>query len=905
MNLRIILPAHQIDRDRLPGQTVAVRCESPDGVRNLEVTARLRRSDGTTFELNPVAGTRTVFPFERRYRAGQYHIDVIARSKDGIEAWGTASLEITASRRIESVALDRDWGEVGDKISGRVKLSGSPVPGEKVRVQLLDARQRILVRADRPVADATAGFEFPIKDWMPMLVEVQALVMDGEEEVSSGYAYFRVTKRNRGRFNFVVWDWPHSTAPAPYAEEQLARLGCTVHLGGGAPPLTVAANGIAQVPYTTRILTNWTEDGYMKPTCWNDEPAVDDWVDSIVRRHEKSRQHGVFVYSLGDEGATKGCCVHPACLEAYRRYLEQQYGDIAALNESWGTNYNSFDEVNLLVKGDNDETEALRRGIYPRWYDRQAFKAYNFVKLCERFGKAFKEIDPEARTGFEGAGRFADGTDIDLICRTNGFWTPYPSLQDEVIRSIAPRDFIRSNWMGYQKDAESLLDNYWRMVTRGCDSVWWWRWDGLGDSYRGLLAPDLLPWAAIKEMQRDTQIVRDGLGTLLLKCRREDDGIAILYSFPSTFANKIASGPSYGQYEADHQAWHVILRSLGLQFSYVTDRMLRRGEFKASRYKVLILPQTEAIGPQEAEVIRSFAEKGGTVIADVRPGLYDGHCKPLDEGALDRLFGIERTGNEKAVAAQVQIQGALGNQSVDVSFNGATVDPMVRAAGGQPQGYAGTMPVCIVNQVGRGRAVLLNFRFPACTVQSEAYAFVGFSQVTTPPSSANLVAALLALAGVRPEVTVTDMAGNPVRDTEIIRWNGRGVDFLALFGGRDETVQVHLPHRQHIYDLREHTYRGLKATFKAHKMPHRATFIALSSQKLSAPQMHLSSTHIARGGQFTVELSYPESRAFHAARLRIYHVTLPIAYNDPIGLWTISAVDLYTDEKAEARVRVE
>ena len=64
--------------------------------------------------------------------------------------------------------------------------------------------------------------------------------------------------------------------------------------------------------------------------------------------------------------------------------------------------------------------------------------------------------------------------------------------------------------------------------------------------------------------------------------------------------------------------------------------MLRRGEFDAKRYKVLVLPMAVAIGRKEAEVIRSFVRQGGTLIADVRAGICDGRCKPLDKGLLGR-----------------------------------------------------------------------------------------------------------------------------------------------------------------------------------------------------------------------------------------------------------------------------
>jgi hypothetical protein len=232
-------------------------------------------------------------------------------------------------------------------------------------------------------------------------------------------------------------------------------------------------------------------------------------------------------------------------------------------------------------------------------------------------------------------------------------------------------------------------------------------------------------------------------------------------------------------------------------------------------------------------------------------------------------------------------------------------------------GSAGDAPLCIINQVGRGRAALLNF-----TMSS----FPDISDAGASPAAADFAAALLASAGVTPTVTVTDAAGRPVRDTEVIRWKGSSVDFLALFGGKDETVRVTLPRARHVYDLRERAYRGLQKSFAVHKLPMRATFVALSPLKLSAPQATLSANRIDRGERLTVKLSYAPSRARHAVRLCVYgpdgrhaewfdrvvvvdppgaEATLPIAYNDRTGVWTIRATDLYTNEAAQARFAVQ
>ena len=227
---------------------------------------------------------------------------------------------------------------------------------------------------------------------------------------------------------------------------------------------------------------------------------------------------------------------------------------------------------------DGDEQTALAAKNYPRWYDRQAFQRHNFVRHCTAHADAMHTLDPDTRVGFEGSGGFARSADVDLVCRELGFWVPYASSVDEVIRSIAPRDFIRANWTGYHWTADGLLAAYWRMVSNGCDSVWWWMWSAMG-AWRGFQTPDLGAYPATEEMLRETQVVRDGLGDLLLRSTMLDDGIAMLYSMPSSFAVTLDNQKSYGDYEANHRAWYTVIQDMPMQFRYVTDRMMDRAEY--------------------------------------------------------------------------------------------------------------------------------------------------------------------------------------------------------------------------------------------------------------------------------------------------------------------------------------
>jgi beta-galactosidase len=844
---------------------------------------------------------------------GDYHVDVRLLSSRGVEAWATKPFRVTSAVRVTEVTLLDPSGEIGEHLAGTVALEGVPGPDDQLQVNLKDRRGRILWRKTMPAGDPQRRFDFAIERWMPMLVTVEAALCSADgAEISSAYSFFRVTKRNRDRWNFLIWDTPVGTL-APYAEENLAKTGMSLQLRGGAPPDYVAAFETAWVPYTTRILSqSRDEQGVMRPFCWNDEAAVQEHVTKLAQDYLPAREHGVFVYSLGDENDTLGSCLSPHCAVAYRRYLQETYGSLDALNASWGTAFGAWGEVGLSKADDNEEATSVQQGNTARWFDRQAFKSYNYVQYCRKYAEAYREIDPEARTGFEGAGTFAGGDDLDLIARSLEFWSPYPGTADEVLRSLAAPGFPHANWMGYTKDASSLLGKFWRMVTRGMDAVWWWRWDCIG-AFHGWLAPDLRPYPAVQEIVKDTQIVRDGLGDLLLKSEMQDDGVAVLYSYPSVFAHKLGEGGSYGAYESAHLAVHTMVRDLGLQFRYVTDRQLRLGEFDAKRWKVLFLPRAEALGDTEAEVIRQYVEHGGVVIADVRPGMYDDHCKARARGVLDDLFGVTREGAGAAKVATAALRGEAA-----FSFEKALVDPAVRLSTGEAQGEAEGVPLVITRQVGRGRTVLLNFA---------AAAYPKLSAAETPEAAATLVRTVLAAAGVTPEIGLGGLRGARARGVETIRWLNGDTQIVALFregGTAEETLQVRLPRAAQVYDLRQRKALGKQTSFATTLVPNRASFFVLCAKPAPEPALKLDPGAATRGSLVRGTISVPGAEGLHAFRIRAQtdkqalewwdqnvlagreavSFDLPVALNDPPGEYQVSAIDLFTDQATTVKVVV-
>jgi hypothetical protein len=806
------------------------------------------------------------------------------------------------------------WGEPGQDLSGKVEAAGA-AKGQRVLVRLMDRRGRIFARRGL-AGGGPHTFRFRIESWFPMLVRVEAVILDGDEEVASDYRFFQVTKRRRGAFHFVLWDYPVNQTLGPYAAASLRRMGVTTILASKPPSLDAAAYELAWAPWTGgQIRAAKAED-------WNNENATRYFEMSVGR----SRPHGAFVYSLGDEGSVHGAGVGPKPMAAYRDYLKGVYGDIAALNRSWGTAFRSFDEVALSSPKDGDEKAALKAGSFPRWYDRQAFQRYNFVEFCKAHASALRRIDPMAVVGFEGSGRFARSADPDLVCRELGFWVPYAGSVDEIIRSIAPRGFVRANWMGYHKTADGLLSKYWRMVTHGCDSAWWWMWSAMG-AWQGFHAPDLAAFQPTEEMLRDTQIVRDGLGELLMHYDMLDDGIAMLYSMPSSFAVTLESSPSYGDYEANHRAWHTMIHDLALQFRYVTDRALDRGEFRGDRYKMLVLPQAIAISRKSAQVIRAFVERGGTVVADVRPGAYDGHCRPLAKGALDDLFGVRGAGRKEAAKSAVSIDGTLGEKKLALTWPSALADPGVQVSAGRALGKAGGAPAFIVNEVGKGRAILLNFAmssFPAREVARGLTHQASWEE--TPAKVGTFFKDILASAGVEQSVVVVKYKNRPKKpflgNVKVQRWKNGEIELVSLFRetGPHTMASIVLPRGpRQVYDLRYRVPLGNVGWWVTDVLPSRATFFALLPGEVPAPKLTFAGERVAPGEVAVAHISVPGAAGLHALKLRARSpagepiddweqvvivgeqpraIPLPVAFNDPRGTYTMSVTDVFTPETA-------
>ena len=384
------------------------------------------------------------------------------------------------------------------------------------------------------------------------------------------------------------------------------------------------------------------------------QARIDTRLGNIVR--QQSRFHPLF-YSLGDETGIADLSAFwdfdfsPASLAGMRTWLREQYGTLDALNAEWGTQFANWNDV-------QPETtiQAMRRtdGNFAAWADFKAWMDVAFARALRRGTDAVHAADPHALAGIEGAQIPGwGGYDYTRLAHAVDLMEVYDDGENlPILRSLNPNLIALMTSAGAGADD---IHHIWRELLRGARGLVLW------DDNNSIVRPDG-SLGARGETYAPLFAELHRVAPLLYAATPQVDPIAILYS-PASFRtqwmlDQQPKGNAWiergAEKELEDDAFRVALRddvaslsALGLEPRFVSSAML-----PGLRGKILILPDTLALAPADAQAIAAFAASGGTVIADRPPGLYDSHSRRLPRPAL--APGIARLiapGDRAALAA--------------------------------------------------------------------------------------------------------------------------------------------------------------------------------------------------------------------------------------------------------------
>jgi len=864
---------------------------------------------------------------------GGHYLDVRLVGAAGALGWGSFWFQVEPPVRIAELKMDRLSFERTEPATGVVRLKGPRLGRDwRLRIEIRDNYERLYAITQVPVPGGAAEVRFGVSlaNAVSIAGRCRAKLLRAGRLIDRTEAEFFVPKRRLDVFPTLLW----GTLPGilgHFLNNKIRSVGFNAILlphyvvdnredGEHRRIAAVSRDDMLAVPYVTHI-AYWSG-------AYGDEAAYASRRPAMVKVAEWLKPYGPLIYSLGDENSiVDRMGFDEGDRPAWIRYLKRSYGTLEELNRSWGTSLGTWQEARPVRR-----QEAAESKSYARYHDTESYREELYARWHRWHHDLYKTVDPHARVGAEGS----QPGDLEKTIRGLEFWGPYRNrVINTLERSLAPRSVIRGNWFGgyvsRRHDLAGLRRFLWDTFLDGSN---------LFEIYccytaENIFNTDLTMGYWAEAFLPDLEEIVDGIGQLAAVSEHETDPVAVHHSQPSVHACRV-HGPFGGEHfrNADHRSALTLLEDAGFQPCYVTSAQVEAGLLDSpSAPKVLLLPYDQAISDKEAAILKRYVERGGILIADVCPGIMDGHCALRQRGALDELFGVRRDESLAAAAPAgltlppAEVRTGSGSVSLPaVSMSEAQVDKAVTLAGGEAKGRAGQWPAIVLRRHGSGLAVLLNV------------ALAGYEKRHPPERAAlrDLVGGLVSLSGLKPFCRAFAQDGQPLPGCRLPRFRRGRVRTLMVLPSRAEgdekrNAVLRLSSAAHVYDQRSGTYFGRVAEVKLQLDPTSATVLALLPYAVQGVRVSGDDT-VEPGGaaSLTVSLqtSGPGSPEGHVFRVKLFRpdgeelwhcartlrpasdavseatVRLPFAYNDPPGQWTALVRDVATRSETRFSIRL-
>ena len=665
---------------------------------------------------------------------------------------------------------------------------------------------------------------------------------------------------------------------------------------------------------------------------------------------------------IGDQAAPFDFCYCNHCMRLFRQRMEARYGTLDAMNAAWGTDHQAWDAVFPLstdetIRRAKADEKAPRN--FASWNDHRAFMDDAFVEFFDgmrRDARQFWQFGLYSHGGNQAPNVFG-GWDFAKIVNSADALIPYNIAgNDEVIRSLAPDLPKISPYFG---DDPLLCRQLWHGALNW--DLGFIFWDNNEEHGRFFDHKTGRPTKRAKLFGPVLREIKAGFTRQTRTWRRQDDPIAVLYSQPSMRAHwmveVIESGEDWidrdsgdenvgPRHQAIRSSWQKLIEDCNVSYRYVSYLDMAAGREDLAGFKVLVLTETASLSDAEANTIRNFVFRGGTLIVDGRCGIMDGNLVQRDVGALDDMFGVSQ--NMKLTHKTGRIArrknqtfgdlkaGSLGIKVIDSALTiPADSDATVYAV-------AGETPSLVICDYGKGRTVFMNmdvadYRVARCDLKSrEAHALQ------------RIIRNALNVAGIDLAVKITDDSIGTTAGIAVHQYGAATAKWICMLnnlGNRRETgigiskgnnaetfakdrnLKLEFDRQAYTYLPREEGKYVGKVKDVAAMLPALSPLIvARLNYKVNSIRVHCDARHAA-GEQLagTVTLSTTAIPADHVIRLDVYDpdgtwchwysknlvakagvaaFDISFALNDPRGRWKLAVRDVVTGLTAEKNCRL-
>ncbi|MCX7705276.1 MAG: beta-galactosidase [bacterium] len=921
---------------------------------NLSVESQKDRSIGCTFVVRKKSGDE-VLTGEKAVRtdvgksdfvinlgdipAGSYYVDVWLRERGKVIDFGSSYLEVVSPQGIERIDISKSYRKQ-DNINGKIVLNQEPEPGLMLKIQHRDNFGRILQQKTIPVSSKETSFNLPPAGYLTAINHIKMQLLKDGKIITEKEQKFSISDiEPKNDFRTIMWCAPVDPMYPPlhlYNFYQRSGIDTIYPQYSDVIPLA-NLNFVGICESAARFFSDNKSprdpSDHIRVPCLSDPETLKKIADGLNKDIDRMKDFSVCEFTMGDElffsSTGHELCFSPYCIKRFQEFIQQEYKTIQNLNKEYNSNYSSFSDVKPVTYQDAMKNPDL----IPLWVDYRRCMESVWADSYKYAADVIRKKIPHARVGYEGTDaelntfKATDFYKIMNAININGCYTR-PFI-DYAIKDFAqPNSLLSFGWAGgYDFCRDSKIFNYyfeWKNLFKGATCAF--LWTGFPGQIMSTTASDFSFFDFFQILLDQLNEIKTGTGKLFMESKREDDQTAILYSASSTHMATLS--PQYPSMQEVLNSVVTLMDDVNRQFRVISYKQLEDGVLRKGNLRFLYLPFIQALSQKEATEIINFVKNGGTVIADLRPGVCDEHGRSYEKGILDELFGISQDTKIRTAAKKANI--TIEDKNFPAKIPPAIVDTTLQVTTGMAKGDAEGIPVFIVNSYGKGKAILLNFTTREYASVKGSLEKGKLEKDKESESLKNFFDTLWTYAGNEKKIRV-----NPeIPGLLMYRYRTGNNLFLGIIQEVDDSMaekqfdaELVLHDSYNVYDVREGKYLGYTNRIKTAFIPIKPKVFSLLPYKVTGINLNVPDS-VSQGeklsyGAELIATSGPGFHVFHISLVSPLGDEIPyytknistsdgkiqdsiqLALNEPVGLWKIKIKDVATGINAEKTFNVK
>ena len=425
--------------------------------------------------------------------------------------------------------------------------------------------------------------------------------------------------------------------------------------------------------------------------------------------------------------------------EAFRRFLQEKYGTLDALNHAWGTvfwnqDYTDWEQVHLPRPTPTNAQNPHMELDYRRFI---AHSAQSYCALQTEILRQY--IGPDVYITTNGMFGHLDNHALTRECLDVYTYDSYPNFGFPLDRPFDPHAMNDRTWSRNLTEVRSVCPHFgvmeqqsgsngwhcrmegpsprpgqltlWTLqsIAHGADFISYFRWRTCTFStemyWHGILDYDNRDNRRLKEVRQVSRLMEK---LQPVACAGSKAAFALLRDYDNLWDAEVDAWHRRFCHASEQAVFETAQRThtpydmLFLQPTTTVKDLLR--------YPVIIDPHPVILTRQRSELLRSYVEQGGTLILGCRAGQKDalGHCvmQPMP-GLLSALTGTQVEDFTFCSPAEPPVTADWQGETLDMPvFNDVlSAQPGARVLARYTGSYYAGEPALVENTVGRGRVL--------------------------------------------------------------------------------------------------------------------------------------------------------------------------------------------------------